>query len=199
MNKKQLTESIMAGVRRAFRENKSLNEGFSAWKEENRPKFDMQGFWKNDEILMKLLLPLVVQKYVSQIDFGVKGKDGNFVTIAKIMHDANNIKSACENIQNGVSRLIKHFESDQNKVDQSLAKSLYYVYIVENSDLYEFINQNVDGMTYEDGSKRISGLDEIKYDTNENKLEIPTSIIMNKESLVKLIKFLDDENSELLK
>ena len=26
MNKKQLTESIMAGVRRAFRENKSLNE-----------------------------------------------------------------------------------------------------------------------------------------------------------------------------
>lgn len=33
MNKKQLTESIMAGVKRAFRENKSLNEGFSAWKE----------------------------------------------------------------------------------------------------------------------------------------------------------------------
>jgi len=33
MNKKQLTESIMAGVTRAFRENKALNEGFSTWKE----------------------------------------------------------------------------------------------------------------------------------------------------------------------
>lgn len=33
MNKKQLTESIMMGVRRAFRKNKSLNEGFSQWRE----------------------------------------------------------------------------------------------------------------------------------------------------------------------
>ena len=40
MNKKQLTESIMVGVRRAFRENKSLNEGFSQWKEQNVPKID---------------------------------------------------------------------------------------------------------------------------------------------------------------
>ena len=33
MNKKQLTESIMTGVRRAFRENRALNEGFSQWRE----------------------------------------------------------------------------------------------------------------------------------------------------------------------
>lgn len=42
MNKKQLTESIMAGVKRAFRENKSLNEGFSQWREENAPKFPIE-------------------------------------------------------------------------------------------------------------------------------------------------------------
>ena len=42
MNKKQLTESIMVGVRRAFRENKSLNEGFSQWKEQNVPKLDYE-------------------------------------------------------------------------------------------------------------------------------------------------------------
>jgi len=40
MNKKQLQESIMAGVKKAFKENKSLNEGFSAWSEQNVPRVD---------------------------------------------------------------------------------------------------------------------------------------------------------------
>lgn len=40
MNKKQLQESIMAGVKKVFKENKSLNEGFSQWREQNVPRVD---------------------------------------------------------------------------------------------------------------------------------------------------------------
>ena len=49
MNKKQLQESIMAGVKRAFANNKALNEGFSQWKDENLAKFDMEAFWGNSK------------------------------------------------------------------------------------------------------------------------------------------------------
>ena len=74
MNKKQLTESIMAGVRRAFRENKSLNEGFSAWKEQNVPKLDHEMLKSNilkiSEILRNFLnskyMPVVSVVYHSQ-------------------------------------------------------------------------------------------------------------------------------------
>ena len=44
MNKKQLRESIMAGVSRAFKDNKALNEGFSAWRDANVPKFNVTDF-----------------------------------------------------------------------------------------------------------------------------------------------------------
>ena len=67
MNKKQLTESIMAGVRRAFRENKSLNEGFSQWKEQNVPKIDYDTLKTNINNLSSVLEQLMGSKQINGI------------------------------------------------------------------------------------------------------------------------------------
>ena len=64
MNKKQLTESIMAGVRRAFRENKSLNEGFSQWKEQNVPKLDYEMLKSNILKISDILGNFLNAKYI---------------------------------------------------------------------------------------------------------------------------------------
>ena len=68
MNKKQLTESIMAGVRRAFRENKSLNEGFSQWKEQNVPKIDYDTLKTNINNLSSVLEQLMGSKQIDAIN-----------------------------------------------------------------------------------------------------------------------------------
>ena len=68
MNKKQLTESIMAGVRRAFRENKSLNEGFSQWKEQNVPKIDYDTLKTNINNLASVLEQLMGSKQIDAIN-----------------------------------------------------------------------------------------------------------------------------------
>jgi len=68
MNKKQLTESIMAGVRRAFRENKSLNEGFSLWKEQNVPKLDHEMLKSNILKISEILGNFLNDKYISVVN-----------------------------------------------------------------------------------------------------------------------------------
>ena len=67
MNKKQLTESIMVGVRRAFRENKSLNEGFSQWKEQNVPKLDYEMLKSNILKISEILGNFLNDKYMSVV------------------------------------------------------------------------------------------------------------------------------------
>ena len=67
MNKKQLTESIMVGVRRAFRENKSLNEGFSQWKEQNVPKLDYEMLKSNILKISEILGNFLNAKYMSVV------------------------------------------------------------------------------------------------------------------------------------
>ena len=68
MNKKQLTESIMAGVRRAFRENKSLNEGFSQWKEQNVPKLDYEMLKSNILKISDILGNFLNAKYILAVN-----------------------------------------------------------------------------------------------------------------------------------
>lgn len=67
MNKKQLTESIMAGVRRAFRENKSLNEGFSQWKEQNVPNLDYEMLKSNILKISDILGNFLNAKYMPYV------------------------------------------------------------------------------------------------------------------------------------
>ena len=68
MNKKQLTESIMADVRRAFRENKSLNEGFSQWKEQNVPKLDYEMLKSNILKISDILGNFLNAKYIPTVN-----------------------------------------------------------------------------------------------------------------------------------
>lgn len=68
MNKKQLTESIMAGVKRAFRENKSLNEGFSQWKEQNVPKLDHEMLKSNILKISDILGNFLNAKYIPAVN-----------------------------------------------------------------------------------------------------------------------------------
>ena len=67
MNKKQLTESIMSGVKRAIRENKSLNEGFSSWKEQNIPKLDHEMLESNILKISEILAGFLNSKYIQVV------------------------------------------------------------------------------------------------------------------------------------
>ena len=86
MNKKQLTESIMAGVRRAFRENKSLNEGFSQWKEQNVPKIDYDTLKTNINNLSSVLEQLMGSKQIDVINIVYHSEtSASWTTLAEII------------------------------------------------------------------------------------------------------------------
>ena len=95
MNKKQLTESIMAGVKRAFRENKSLNEGFSQWREENAPKFPIEQLNGNTQPLINLCADYISKGYIESIKFGVvvKEKYAEIATLDKGSVNQTSLKS----------------------------------------------------------------------------------------------------------
>ena len=69
MNKKQLQESIMAGVKKAFANNKALNEGFSQWKDTNLPKFDSDKFKELFKEFMSILFNLINEGQISSLRF----------------------------------------------------------------------------------------------------------------------------------
>ena len=74
MNKKQLQESIMAGVRKAFSNGKMLNEGFSAWKEENAPKFNTQLFQQKGVRFFRIMQNLVKTKQINIANLSIFSK-----------------------------------------------------------------------------------------------------------------------------
>ena len=90
MNKKQLTESIMAGVKRAFRENKSLNEGFSQWREQNVPRIDYDILKTNINNLSTVLEQLMGSKQIVVINVIYHSESSaSWSTLAEIIAPAH--------------------------------------------------------------------------------------------------------------
>ena len=113
MNKKQLTESIMAGVRRAFRENKSLNEGFSSWKEQNVPRIDYDTLKTNINNLSSVLEQLMNSKQVDEINVVYHNEaSASWATLIEIVRSSvivNSIYDAFKQLKS------KYCENDEDK------------------------------------------------------------------------------------
>ena len=113
MNRKQLTESIMAGVRRAFRENKSLNEGFSQWKKQNVPKIDYDTLKTNINNLSSVLEQLMGSKQIDVIDVVYHSESSaSWQRLAEIIQSSVIVRS----IYDAFKRLkTQYCENDEDK------------------------------------------------------------------------------------
>lgn len=147
MNRKQLTESIMAGVKLAFRENKSLNEGFSQWREQNVPRIDYKkvntvidyisaAFGKLSDLKQLLNVLLVFHDE----------KSASWVTINKLSADDGLNTNSIKTLLN--SGIVK-FKNEYCKGDEdafAVAIKEVYIKIVLNkqSHLYKYIVSTID-------------------------------------------------------
>lgn len=142
MNKKQLQESIMAGVKRAFRTNKSLNEGFSAWKEQNVPRVNYELF----------------NKCIENISLAFdKLFESNQIKILSIMYHDNasatwkliSQQNQFGKINNTINEAIKIFKNEYCKNDEdkfvNAINELYIkIFIPKNSHLMKYIQSTID-------------------------------------------------------
>lgn len=141
MNKKQLTESIMAGVRRAFRENKSLNEGFSQWKEQNVPKLDYEMLKSNILKISDILGNFLNAKYMPYVSVVYHSQSAAAWTTLKEMTDPSVIGHGIYDAIN----IIKHqyCENDEEQLIKALDDTYIKMYISLKSHLMRYIQSTL--------------------------------------------------------
>ena len=141
MNKKQLTESIMAGVRRAFRENKSLNEGFSQWKEQNVPKIDYDTLKTNINNLSTVLEQLMGSKQIDTINVVYHNEAlASWATLIEIVSPSIIVKSIYDAFKQLKS---KYCENDEDKFVQAINNLYFKLYIPKTSHLMKYIQSTL--------------------------------------------------------
>lgn len=192
MNKKQLQESIMSGVRKAFKENKSLNESFSTWKDENLAKFDMQTFWGNTKELFKVLLPLLKEKLITSVTFSVYAPslEHKFNVLATVQQNCLDVDAAVKEIANGYNTLVQSLgEYNAVKVAEKMNKTIFYISVDNKSYLWKYILSTLDAVNINGNKRRLKDLDyvQVLIGANRSTLYIPTTAIM--EHLSDLIEY----------
>ena len=170
MNKKQLTESIMVGVRRAFRENKSLNEGFSQWKEQNVPKLDYEMLKSNILKISEILGNFLNAKYMSVVSVVYHSQSAAAWTTIKEMSTPSVVGKGIYDAIN----LVKHqyCENDEEQLIKALGDTYIKMNIFIKSHLTKYISS-----TLVPGSNKIK---DMQYFTlvkvDDNKIGLKFSI-----------------------
>ena len=141
MNKKQLTESIMAGVRRAFRENKSLNEGFSAWKEQNVPKLDHEMLKSNILKISEILRNFLNSKYMPVVSVVYHSQSAAAWTTIKELTTPSEIGQGIYNSINIVKQ--QYCENDEEQLIKALDDTYIKMYILVKSHLMKYIQSTL--------------------------------------------------------
>jgi hypothetical protein len=185
MNKKQLTESIMAGVKRAFRENKSLNEGFSAWREENAPKFPIETFNKNIEPLINLLSKYVEKGYFVNLSFGILINDGY-----KVLKSKNNSASLkpIGFVIDGEDILKAKCEAGEDQFNRAMYLTKFRMVINKDTMFEKYVKTTING-----GSNKIIDYEDLIEVTNLNQddqlmFTISSKDLLNEDNVNKIIE-----------
>ena len=141
MNKKQLTESIMAGVKRAFRENKSLNEGFSSWKEQNVPRIDYDTLKTNINNLSTVLEQLMESNQINGINIVYHSEaSASWPRLAEIIQPSVLLKG----VYDAFKRLkAQYCENDEDKFVQAINNLYFKLYISKTSYLMKYIQSTL--------------------------------------------------------
>ena len=141
MNKKQLTESIMAGVRRAFRENKSLNEGFSQWKEQNVPKLDYEMLKSNILKISEILGKFLNAKYMPIVSVVYHSQSAAAWTTLKELTDPSVVGHGIYDAINIVKQ--QYCENDEEQLIKALDDIYIKMYILPKSHLMRYIQSTL--------------------------------------------------------
>lgn len=141
MNKKQLTESIMAGVKRAFRENKSLNEGFSQWREQNVPRIDYDTLKTNINNLSTVLEQLMGSKQIDVINVVYHSEtSASWTTLSEIIQSSAIVNSIYDAFKQLKTR---YCENDEDKFVQAINNLYFKLYIPKTSHLMRYISSTL--------------------------------------------------------
>lgn len=183
MNKKQLRESIMSGVEKAFKTDKALNEGFSAWKEANVPKFNLTAFYESTRSFLTVVLNLLKCHQMSAVKFSIYNPDNNSYSTILEADDQTGPESAIMNIQGHIKGLKERLGEDGFVA--AMGKTAFILAVPVKSHLWNYMESTIDV-----ASNRINGLDCIRFkrpttDTTEVRLYISTKeLIENVDLLV---------------
>ena len=155
MNKKQLQESIMAGVRKAFNANMALNEGFSAWREENEPKFPLQQLNGNTEPLINLFGNYIIQDYIESVQFGITVNETyqKIGILDKKALEEGNVKAFMGTAENILKQKCTKGEDQFNRV---MFLTQLKVYISYDSTFGKYVKSTING-----GSNRVNEYEDL--------------------------------------
>ena len=186
MNKKQLTESIMAGVKRAFRENKSLNEGFSQWREENAPKFPLEQLNGNTQPLVNLCANYISKGYIESIRFGlvVNEKYTEIKALYKESIDQTNLKSFMADCENTLKAKCPKGEDQFNR---AMFLTVFKINIPYESLFGKYVKSTING-----GSNRINDYEDLINVTLADKaiiLVIKLQDLVNADNANKIVEY----------
>ena len=141
MNKKQLTESIMAGVSRAFRENKSLNEGFSSWKEQNVPKLDYEMLKSNILKISEILGNFLNAKYMPFVSVVYHSQSAAAWTTIKEFSTPSVVGKGIYDAINIIKQ--QYCENDEEQLIKALDNTYIKMYISLKSHLMRYIQSTL--------------------------------------------------------
>lgn len=152
----------MAGVTRAFKNNKAINEGFSQWKDENLAKFDMQDFWAKTKTLMGVLLPLTKEHLIKSVAFSVFAPvvEHKFNVLAKVGPECLDTEAALKEIANGYNALCQSLGGyNAVKVAEKMNKTVFCISVGTDSYLWKYIMSTLDAVNINGNKRRLKDLD----------------------------------------
>lgn len=179
MNKKQLQESIMAGVTQALKENKVLNEGFFAWKEKNVPKINYDIFNQNVKDLAAIIQNLIKSKDVFGVSIvyhdNISASWKGLVQAISTEEDVNLVTI----INDALKRFKESFNADEEKVASSINDLYIKIYIPKESHLMKYIASTINPGSNKIQDKPYFSL--LKGDGNNNILRFSLNTLIDDE------------------
>lgn len=189
MNKRKLYESIMRNIKRNFKYG-SLNEGFSAWRDEHMPKFDFDTFKSFYMQLISVLGPYINNRnddaQIISINFLILDENTNKYKTLNSVKEFNDMNDA-EVITNNLMEQIKQYAIKESQRIQIMERAILTIDLQPDSMLAKYINAQAD-------PSRIGSLKDINSIIYKQKINGIIKLIIKATDLVK-----DDENENIIK
>lgn len=144
MNKKQLQENIMAGVKKAFANNKALNEGFGAWVEQNVPKINYDILNDHIKKLTDMLILLVKGKQVNLVQVMYHNvASGSWSTLKEYNPTNSNAQALNTLISDAIVKIKDLFKNDEDKFVSSIDDIFIKLRIPRTSHFMKYIMSTI--------------------------------------------------------
>ena len=178
----------MKGVEKSLKNNKTLNEGFSAWRNDNAPVFPFDKFNEAVKPLVELLQKYMSSNYVSGVAFRLNTLtkiDGQDRQVDFSLSGSNN---ADNYVEDGIDELRERCQKGEDQFNRLMFKTYIQFSINPDSVFGNYVLSTVNK-----GTNKISDLEDIvEYEQKDGPIiKVPVSSIINEDKMQKLMDYLN--------